>query len=161
MLTLEDLERLSAIESRATRGPWAIRRYDNDGGEINWQVQQEPAPAEVIVNNDDACNPNAKADSALIAEARNALRDLIVLARDAYRFRALVDSLETDARKAMVGSDDDRFKFCEDICVKAAVACHEAEGELGCYCSWREKKLEAEAAELRAKLGWCEGGGGR
>jgi DNA polymerase III epsilon subunit-like protein len=69
-------EELAEIERRcaeATPGPWQVNRFDNDGGEINWQVQQVPRPSEVIANVTDDEPKRAKHDAAFVAHAREDL----------------------------------------------------------------------------------------
>lgn len=150
MLTLEQIERLAALNARATSGPWewwtsnSWRRLTAQGGRDGGVIC--PVVHPVDHHPDLAIS---EPDMALIAEARNALPDLLALARDAYRFRAWVNAIEADARQALKGDDNERKGLCERIIIGNGNECANAEDEnLHCYCSWREEKLKAERDKL-------------
>ena len=70
-----EVTRWRELAEKATPGPWKINRYDNEGGEINWQVQQDRPPAEVLCNISDECgrHMSARHDAAFIAASREAV----------------------------------------------------------------------------------------
>ena len=45
-----DLDAIDAIAAKATAGPYRVNRYDCEDGSINWQVQVDAPPGEVISN---------------------------------------------------------------------------------------------------------------
>lgn len=76
--------------SMATSGPIDIHRYDNDGGDIRYQLQQSPsAPVkdadgccQVITDFSDLDNPKARNDAEFYAHARTDLPQALRIIRE-------------------------------------------------------------------------------
>lgn len=88
-LSADEVTRLRELDAKAAPGPWKVNRYDNPGGEISWQVQQDVAPHRVIAESSDLPGEfgrRAKPTAHLMAESRNALPTLLA----AYEERGAV-----------------------------------------------------------------------
>lgn len=106
-LSADEVTRLRELDAKAAPGPWKVNRYDNPGGEISWQVQQDVAPHRVIAESSDLPGEfgrRAKPTAHLMAESRNALPTLLaayeergaVIAELLPMAASLVELLDTD-----------------------------------------------------------------
>jgi hypothetical protein len=152
MLTLEEIEALSVLEKAASSAPWC----EHPNGTSLWTGDDYCGDDESHCVARAAFVDSRSVDNLeLITATRNALPGLLALARDAYRFRALVHSLEADAREVLRGEGDAKT-FCERVIIGAASACHKGEKD-GLvdepdgwhFCSWRESRLKEELDKAR------------
>lgn len=89
-------EQLAEIEKRlaaATPGPIDVHRYDNDGGDISFQLQARTGT--VICSTNDYDNPRAKADAHLYAHAP---ADITALLAEVRRLRAEYESCDEERK---------------------------------------------------------------
>lgn len=77
MITRAEIEELRRLHEKAELGSLKVNRHDHDCGDINWQVQQEDDPGEVIANALESDFDNPRAVAELIAGAVNALPSLL------------------------------------------------------------------------------------
>jgi hypothetical protein len=111
MITREKLTELAQLLARATHGPMKVDRYDNSGGEINYQVQSKVDPFPVIASFVDIENPRAKWDAKLFVRATEVLPELIELAREALGARE--EPKPTPEQYAALERIITRFPFAE------------------------------------------------
>lgn len=107
---LAQIERVAAL---ATKGPFIVNRYDNDNGTINWQIQQEPPPSEVIANVTDDEPRRARYDAALMAYGLNWLPGCTA---DLRAFRQAARDLKEKAYHAETAAE--RYNLILDFCDK-------------------------------------------
>jgi hypothetical protein len=104
--TKAERKRLRGLLPRATPGPVAVHRYNEDDGSIRWQVQSEHQGkgrlfAAVLCHHHDIDSPRARADAELHAEMRNALPGLLdALDAEEVAHAQLSDRCQTVADEA-------------------------------------------------------------
>lgn len=113
VVTDAQLDEIGRVASLATKGPFIINRYDNDNGTINWQIQQEPPPSEVIANVTDDEPRRARYDAVLMAYGRNLLP---ACAADLHAFRQAARDLKEQAYHAETAAE--RYNLILDFCDK-------------------------------------------
>lgn len=102
----------AAIAEKATCGPIDVHRYDNDGGDIRWQLQQSDRAAVkdaegiavVLTDFSDLDNPNARNDATFYAHARTSNPDLaarvLALVKMVRERDERIEAMLDDAREA-------------------------------------------------------------
>lgn len=157
-VTAEELAAIARLDAAATPGPWHVNRYDEDGGSINWQVQQEPKPHEVIANISDEEPRRARHDAALIVLARTLLPKL---AAEVTALRASLRTIdvELDHAGAPVGPEDGSGVYTADgrvialgIALGLALSSLRAEQKAIDVALEEGDKLEALREKARAVL---------
>ena len=102
-----DAEEGLRIAERATPGPIRVNRYDNDGGLISYQLQQDGPGDTVLCAFDDDENRRASCDAAFYADSRTrapeAYQNVIALA--GVIDRLLAERSDLESRFAEVSAD--------------------------------------------------------
>lgn len=108
--TNEELAIARRFLERATPGPFKVNRYDNDGGDLNWQVQSDHHGGDdntafpVLCNIQELETKSAKADAHLIVWLLNNAKQLLLLA-EASRWIPATEDLPKQAGPVLVKRD--------------------------------------------------------
>lgn len=106
-LTPERLRELRRLHTHATRGPFAIHRYDCDDGDINYQLQQDGGDGVVLTNMFESTNEDNRSDAAYLLELLNTAPALLDAAEERDRLQVELDELKALASKSELAMAED------------------------------------------------------